>query len=151
MSRAKGPLGGFEVVKVKMTLEDGTYHAVDSSDLAFQVCARDAFKEALLKAKPALLEPIMLVEVETPSAFQGGVIGDLSSRRGYIAETEVKGNTAILRAEVPLANMFGYATDVRSATQGQATFTMVFHQYRQVPPNVQMEILENLKKEAKAK
>jgi elongation factor G len=147
MARAKGPLAGFEIVKVHMILEDGTYHAVDSSDLAFQICARDAFKEAFLRSKPVLLEPIMKVEIETPISFQGTVAGDVSSRRGCIVGSEMKSQTAVITAEVPLANMFGYATELRSATQGQATFSMEFLTYQQVPANVQEEILLTLRKE----
>ncbi len=147
MARSKGPLAGFEIVNTAMTLEDGTYHAVDSSDLAFQVCAREAFKEALLAAKPVLLEPVMRVEVETPLDFQGNIAGDLAARRGIIMETEMKGVSAILVAEVPLSSMFGYATDVRSLTQGQATFSMEFHAYRRVPASLQQEIIEAVRKE----
>jgi len=146
MARAKGPLAGFEIVKIKMLLEDGTYHAVDSSDLAFQLCARYALKEAFLRSKPALLEPIMRVEVEVPVTFQGSVTGDLSARRGLIHGTELKGPTTTITAEVPLANMFGYATDLRSMTQGQATFSMEFGCYRRTPGNVQKDILEQIAK-----
>ncbi len=113
MARTKGPLAGFEIVQTKMLLEDGSSHAVDSSDLAFQVCARSAFKEAFLAAKPVLLEPIMKVEVEVPTEFQGQVTGDLSSRRGLVLGSELKPQSCIITAEVPLECMFGYATDVR--------------------------------------
>jgi elongation factor G len=147
MARSQGTLAGFEVVKVKMILEDGTSHAVDSSDLAFQICARDAFKETLQRAKPVLLEPIMKVEIETPSQFQGAITGDLSSRRGLITGSEMKANAAIIAAEVPLSSMFGYSTDVRSMSQGQATFTMEFLTYRPIPSHVQEEILAALRKE----
>ncbi len=151
MARAKGPLGGFEIVHVKMLLEDGSSHAVDSSDLAFQVCARNAFKEVFLKAKPALLEPIMLVEIEVPTELQGGVAGDVSSRRGLITSTEIKANATILIAEVPLSKMFGYATALRSLTQGQASFSMEFSCYRRCPGSIQEEILESIKKAAQGK
>jgi elongation factor G len=147
MARAKGPLGSFEIVRVHMILEDGSSHAVDSSDLAFQICGRDAFREAFMRAKPVLLEPIMKVEIETPLQFQGAVSGDISSRRGYIVGTEMKPQVAVLTAEVPLSSMFGYSTEVRSMTQGQATFTMEFLTYRQVPGAIQEEILAALKKE----
>ncbi|HRX85042.1 MAG TPA: elongation factor G [Phycisphaerae bacterium] len=147
MGRGQGVLAGFEVVKVKMVLEDGSSHAVDSSDLAFQICARDAFKETLQRAKPVLLEPIMKVEIETPSQFQGAVTGDLSSRRGLISGSEMKATAAVISAEVPLSSMFGYSTDIRSMSQGQATFTMEFLTYRPVPGNVQEEILTALRKE----
>jgi elongation factor G len=140
-ARGKGPLAGFEIVRVKMVLEDGTHHAVDSSDLAFQICARDAFVDAFKRSSPALLEPIVKVEVEAPLEFQGSVVGDLSSRRGMILGSETKQNFCIITAEVPLARMFGYATDVRSATQGKGTFTMEFACYRQAPRDVQEEVV----------
>ena len=141
MARPKGPLAGFEVVGVKMILEDGTSHAVDSSDLAFQICARTAFRQAVRAANPVLLEPIMNVEIEVPNEFQGSVTGDVASRRGMIIGTEMKPNAAVLQVEVPLANMFGYATDLRSLSQGQATFSMEFGCYRKVPAAVQEEIV----------
>ena len=147
MARAKGPMAGFEIVKVKMVLQDGSSHAVDSSDMAFQICARDAFRETFLKSKPVLLEPIMKVEIETPNEFQGNVSGDVSSRRGYIVGTEVKPQMAIITAEVPLSGMFGYSTDLRSMSQGQATFSMEFLTYRPVPSNVQEDILTQIRKE----
>jgi elongation factor G len=146
-ARGKGPLAGFEVVRVKIVLEDGTYHAVDSSDLAFQICARDAFNEAFRQSKPALLEPYVKVEVEAPAEFQGSIVGDLSSRRGLIHGTETKQSFVTITAEVPLARMFGYATDLRSATQGKGTFTMEFSAYRQTPREVQEEIILARKKQ----
>lgn len=142
MARTKGPLAGFEVVGVKMLLEDGSSHAVDSSDLAFQVCARSAFRLTMRESKPVLLEPIMQVEIEVPIEFQGVVTGDIASRRGLISGAEIKVNAAIILAEVPLANMFGYSTDLRSLTQGQATFSMEFSCYRRTPAVVQEEIIE---------
>ncbi|MCH8967345.1 MAG: elongation factor G, partial [Planctomycetes bacterium] len=147
MARSRGPLAGFEVVQTRMVLEDGSSHAVDSSDLAFQVCARAAFREAMRDAKPVLLEPIMKVEVEVPSEFQGSVMGDLATRRGLITASDPKANTVVFHAEVPLANMFGYATDLRSATKGQATFSMEFACYRPTPRAVQEEILLRLRKD----
>ena len=146
MARSKGPLAGFEVVGLKMILEDGSAHAVDSSDLAFQVCARGAFREVVQQAHPVLLEPIMNVELEVPGQFQGVVSGDLASRRGVITNAEIKPNLVILSAEVPLANMFGYSTDVRSLTQGQATFSMEFSCYRRAPRGVQDEIIDKYRK-----
>ncbi len=146
MARGKGPLVGYEVVGVKMVLEDGSSHAVDSSDLAFQLCARAAFKEAVRDAKPCLLEPIMKVEVEVPTEYQGGVSGDIASRRGLIMGTEMKGIAVILTAEVPLSNMFGYSTDLRSLTQGRATFSMEFAAYRRAPGTVQEEIIAKNRK-----
>jgi elongation factor G len=146
-ARGKGPLAGFEIVRVKMVLEDGTYHSVDSSDMAFQICARDCFVETFKRAKPALLEPIVKVEVECPIEFQGTVVGDLSSRRGLIHGTDAKQQFVTVTAEVPLARMFGYATDLRSATQGKGTFTMEFSSYKQAPRDVQEEVVANYKKE----
>ena len=145
-ARGKGPLAGFETVRTKLLLEDGTHHSVDSSDLAFQVCAREAFLEAFKRSSPVLLEPIVKVEVEAPADFQGSIVGDLSGRRGIITGTEVKQNTAIILAEVPLSRMFGYATDLRSATKGQGTFTMEFACYRQTPRDVQEEIVSARRK-----
>jgi elongation factor G len=146
---AKGPLAGYEIIGVKMILEDGTHHAVDSSDMAFQICARDAMRKVFLESKPALLEPVMKVQVESPAEFQGAVIGDLSSRRGMIQETEAHGPLTTITATVPLAEMFGYATNVRSLSQGKATFTMEFDSYKRVPRAVQEKIVEAAR-EAKA-
>ncbi len=140
-ARGKGPLAGYEIVRVKMVLEDGTYHTVDSSDLAFQICARDAFQDAFRRSKPVILEPYVKVEVEAPIEFQGNIVGDLSSRRGLIHGTESKQNFVTITGEVPLARMFGYATDLRSATQGKGTFTMEFSGYKQTPRDVQEEII----------
>jgi elongation factor G len=144
----KGPLAGFPIVGVKAVLEDGSYHEVDSSDMAFQVCARYAFREAFLQAGPMLLEPVMKVEIEVPTQFQGAVAGELNSRRGLIIATEVKGNIATIEGEVPLAETFGYSTDLRSMTQGQGTFTMEFAKYRRVPNAIQLEIIAEKKKQA---
>ncbi len=141
----KGPVAGFPITGVKMILEDGSSHAVDSSDMAFQICARDAFKEAFLASKPVLLEPIMKVQAECPIEFQGSIIGDLSARRGLVMGTENRGPLAIIDAEVPLAKMFGYATDVRSMSQGKATFTMEFLKYKRVPAAIQAEIIETVR------
>jgi len=142
---SKGPLAGYPITGVKMILEDGSSHAVDSSDMAFQICARDAFRETFLRSKPILLEPIMKVQVETPGEFQGSIIGDLSARRGMVMGTENRGSLTIIDAEVPLARMFGYATDVRSMSQGKASFTMEFLKYRRVPAAIQAEIIEAAK------
>ncbi len=146
MARTKGPLAGFEIVKVKMTVEDGSSHAVDSSDLAFQICARAAFRRVFLDAGPVLLEPIMRVEVESPVDFQGNLTGDLASRRGLIAAVDMKAQTCLITADVPLANMFGFATDVRSMSQGQATFSMEFLAYRRTPTAIQDEIVAEFQK-----
>ncbi|MCK4601130.1 MAG: elongation factor G [Phycisphaerae bacterium] len=141
VARMNGPLAGYPVVGVKMILEDGSSHSVDSSDLAFQVASREAFRQAYLKAHPAILEPIMKIEVEVCSDAQGAVVGDLISRRGTVLDTADRGDLTIVTAEVPLANIFGYATDLRSATQGGGTFSMEFSCYKQAPRNVQEEII----------
>ncbi len=143
----KGPIAGFPIVGVKATLEDGSYHEVDSSDMAFQICGANCFRETFLQTKPVLLEPVMKVEIEVPTAFQGPVVGNLTSRRGMIMSSEVHGNTAVIEGEVPLAETFGYSTDLRSMTQGQGTFTMEFSKYRRVPVSIQEEIIEAKKKQ----
>ena len=145
-SLSKGPIAGFPIVGVKATLSDGSYHDVDSSDMAFQICARAGFREAFLNTKPVLLEPIMKIEVEVPADFQGPVTGELNKRRGLIISTETVGNTSTIIAEVPLAETFGYSTDLRSMTQGQGVFTMEFSKYKPTPGNVQKEIVEERKK-----
>ena len=142
----KGPVAEFPIVGVKAILEDGSYHEVDSSDMAFQICARNCFRETFLKTKPVLLEPVMKVEIEVPAQYQGPVAGELTSRRGLIVSTEVKGEFATIEGEVPLAETFGYSTDLRSMTQGQGTFTMEFSKYRRVPTNIQEEIIAEKKK-----
>jgi elongation factor G len=144
-ARLKGPLAGYEVVRVKMVLEDGSSHSVDSSDIAFQIAAREAFKEAYLASKPAILEPIMKVEVEVPTEQQGPVVGDVTSRRGIIHGTEGRGDATVVLADVPLANMFGYATELRSMTQGRGTFSMQFGYYRVAPRDVQEEVIAKAK------
>jgi elongation factor G len=138
-----GPLAGFPVVGVKVGLTDGQYHEVDSSEMAFRICARAAMRQAIKDAKPGLLEPIMKVEVETPSEFQGTVMGDLSSRRGIISGTEVREDITVITALVPLSAMFGYATTVRSSTQGKAGYSMEFHSYASCPRHVQEEVIKS--------
>jgi elongation factor G len=135
-----GVLAGFPVVDLKVTLIDGAYHDVDSSALAFEICARAALREALQKGSPVLLEPIMKVEVVTPEDYTGSVIGDLNSRRGQIQGQDMRGNANVINAMVPLANMFGYVSNLRSMSQGRATFTMQFDHYEQVPQAVAAEI-----------
>jgi elongation factor G len=135
-----GVLAGFPVVDLKVTLIDGAYHDVDSSALAFEICARAALREALQKGSPVLLEPIMKVEVVTPEEYTGSVIGDLNSRRGQIQGQDMRGNANVVNAMVPLANMFGYVSNLRSMSQGRATFTMQFDHYEQVPSAVAAEI-----------
>jgi len=139
-SMASGAIAGFPMVDVKATLFDGSYHDVDSSEMAFKIAGSMALKEAAKKCGGILLEPIMKVEVMTPEDYMGDVIGDLSSRRGQIQGSEDRSGSQVVRANVPLANMFGYATTVRSLSQGRATFTMEFDHYEQVPANVAQEI-----------
>ena len=131
-----GVLAGYPVVDVKVTLFDGSYHDVDSNENAFKMAASIAFKDGMRKATPVLLEPMMAVEVETPEDFMGNVVGDLSSRRGIIQGMEDVPGLKVIRAEVPLAEMFGYSTVLRSATQGRATYTMEFKHYSEAPKNV---------------
>jgi elongation factor G len=136
-----GVLAGFPMVDVHVNLLDGDYHDVDSSEMAFKIAGTMGFKEAVRQAKPVLLEPIMAVEVVTPEEYMGDVIGDLNSRRGKVGKMEQRGNNQVVSAEVPLSEMFGYSTDLRSKTQGRATYTMQFHSYQQTPRNVQEEIV----------
>ena len=142
-----GPLGGFPIEGIKGILNDGTYHDVDSSDMAFYICSKNCFRETFLQTKPALLEPIMTVSIEVPSEFQGTVVGNVSSRRGVIVSTEDVENQTIIVAEIPLAETFGYSTDLRSMTQGQGTFQMELAKYKRVPTNLQEEIIAEKKKE----
>jgi len=135
-----GVLAGFPVVDLKVALVDGAYHDVDSSALAFEIASRAALREALQKGGPVLLEPIMKVEVVTPEDYTGGVIGDLNSRRGQIQGQDMRGNANVITAMVPLANMFGYVNNLRSMSQGRATFTMQFDHYERVPQNVAEEV-----------
>jgi elongation factor G len=136
-----GILAGYPLVGIKVTLTDGAYHEVDSSEMAFKIAGSMAFKEAARKASPALLEPMMAVEVVTPEANMGDVIGDLNSRRGMIQAMEERGGARVVRAVVPLSEMFGYVGDLRSRTQGRASYTMVFDSYAEVPANVAKEII----------
>jgi elongation factor G len=131
-----GPRAGFPLVDVRVTLTDGKYHDTDSSEIAFRIAGSLALKAAVQRAKPVLLEPVFSVEVVTPEEFMGDVIGDLNRRRGQINGMEQRGNAQVISAHVPLAEMFGYATDMRSATQGRATYTMQFDRYEEVPPNI---------------
>jgi elongation factor G len=135
-----GVLAGFPMLDLKVSLIDGAYHEVDSSALAFEIAARAAFREAAQKAGPKLLEPIMKVEVVSPEDYVGGVIGDLTGRRGQILGQEMRGNATVINAMVPLANMFGYVNTLRSMSQGRAQFTMQFDHYAQVPQNVAEEV-----------
>ncbi|GAB6071824.1 elongation factor G [Venenivibrio stagnispumantis] len=135
-----GVVAGYPVINVRATLFDGSFHEVDSSEIAFKIAGSMAFREAMKKADPVLLEPIMTVEVDTPEDYMGDVMGDLNRRRGRILGMEKKGNTQTIKAEVPLAEMFGYATDLRSLTQGRATFVMTFARYEEVPRNIAEQI-----------
>jgi elongation factor G len=135
-----GILAGFPILDVKVTLTDGAYHDVDSSVMAFEIAARAAFREGALKAGPKLLEPIMKVEVVTPEDYVGGIIGDLTSRRGQVRGQESRGNASVINAMVPLANMFGYVNNLRSMSQGRAQFTMQFDHYAQAPQGVAEEV-----------
>ena len=139
-----GVLAGFPVVDVKVTLFDGSYHEVDSNENAFKMAASIAFKDGMRKASPVLLEPMMAVEVETPPEFMGNVVGDLSSRRGIIQGMDDVAGIKVIKAEVPLAEMFGYSTSLRSATQGRATYTMEFKHYTEAPKSV-AEVVINKK------
>ena len=144
---SSGVLAGFPIVDVKATLTDGSFHDVDSSEMAFKIAGTMAFKEAARKAKPVILEPIMTVEVVTPEDYMGDVMGDLSSRRGQVGGMEQRGNNQVVHAEVPLSEMFGYATDLRSRTQGRAVYTMQFGSYQQAPQSIQEEIIARVRGE----
>ena len=142
----KGIVAGYPMVNVSVTLHDGSFHEVDSSEFAFKIASSMAFQDAARKANPVLLEPIMKLEVVIPTSFFGDVIGDLSARRGKIKETSDRLNLKIINANVPLAEMFGYATTIRSLTEGRGTFTMEFDSYEEIPKNVAQEIIEGKKK-----
>ena len=147
---AKGPIAKYPVVGLAVYLEDGSYHEVDSSDLAFQICAETAMREAFPRTRPVLLEPVMKIEIECPSQFQGSVVGNLTSRRGLVLSAEVRGPDARIEGEVPLAETFGYSTDLRSMTQGQGTFTMEFARYKRLPKSLEEEVIAERKKAALA-
>jgi elongation factor G len=137
-----GVRAGFPMVDVRVTLTDGKYHDTDSSEIAFKIAGSLALQEAAKRAKPTLLEPVFAVEVVTPEEFMGDVIGDLNRRRGRVNGMEPRGNAQVINAHVPLSEMFGYATDVRSMTQGRATYTMQFDSYEEVPPNIAEKVVE---------
>ncbi len=140
-----GVLAGYPVVDVRVTLYDGSYHEVDSSEMAFKIAGSMAFKNAVAKAKPVILEPVMSIEVVTPEEYMGDVIGDLNSRRGRIQTMNQRANVRVISAQVPLSSMFGYATDLRSKTQGRATYTMQFSHYDEVPKNISEDIVLKVK------
>ena len=142
-----GVLAGYPTVDIRVTLLDGKYHDVDSSEMAFKIAGTMAFKQAARAARPVLLEPIMAVEVVTPEGYMGDVIGDLNSRRGKVGQMEARGLNQVVSAEVPLSEMFAYSNDLRSKTQGRATYTMQFHSYQKTPGNVQDEIVQRIRGE----
>jgi elongation factor G len=136
-----GPLAGFPLTSIEVDLYDGSFHDVDSSEVAFKIAGSMALQDAWKRADPALLEPVMAVEVVTPEEYMGDVIGDINSRRGRVQQMEARGNAQVITCRVPLAEMFGYATDLRSQTQGRANYTMQFASYEQAPKNVSEEII----------
>ncbi|MFT6395637.1 MAG: elongation factor G [Bradymonadia bacterium] len=146
----KGSLIGFPIVNIQVGLDDGGFHAVDSSDMAFKLAARMAFREAYREANPVILEPVMRVEVETPEEFAGTVLGGINKRRGIILGSTSRAGYAVIESEVPLAEMFGYSNDLRSATQGKAEFSMEFAKYSQVPRGVQTELIKEFEEKRKA-
>ena len=141
-----GSLGGYPVVGVHATVYDGSYHEVDSSEMAFHIAGSMCFKEAMKKAGPVLLEPIMKVEVTMPEEYMGDVIGDINSRRGRIEGMEDIGGGKMVKGYVPLAEMFGYSTDLRSRTQGRGNYSMFFEKYEPVPKNIQEKVLSDKSK-----
>ncbi len=145
----KGPLADFPVVGVKIDLNDGSYHDVDSSERAFYICACDCFRQTMRESNPTLLEPIMKCDIECPEVYQGDVVGDVTSRRGIITSTDARDGISYISAEVPLNQTFGYATDLRSMTKGQGTFAMELSCYRQMPRNLQEEVIAERKKQQK--
>ena len=149
MALNKGPLTGFPIVNVKVTINDGNYHPVDSSDMAFQTASLSAFREYYNRCKPIILEPIMRVSVEGPSEFQGNIIGTLNQRRGVILSATEDNNFTVIDAEVPLSEMFGYSTVLRSVTQGKAEFTMEFTKYGKVPESIAEELRKKYQEENK--
>jgi elongation factor G len=142
-----GVVAGYPLVDLRARLTYGSYHDVDSSEMAFKIAGSMALKEAVRKAKPVLLEPVMEVEVVTPEDYMGDVIGDLNSRRGQVEGMEQRGNAQVIRSRVPLAQMFGYVGDLRSRTQGRATYTMQFDSYQQVPESIATEIIARVRGE----
>ena len=137
---AKGPLVGFPIVNVRCELDDGAYHDVDSSYMAFKICAIAAMREVYQKAKPTVLEPIMKLETTVPEEYQGAAVGQVNQRRGVIVKTTSFEGNCVIEAEVPLTEMFGYSTDLRSATKGKGEFSMEFSKYQAAPRNIQDEL-----------
>jgi elongation factor G len=137
----RGVLAGYPIDDVRVVLYDGSYHDVDSSEMAFKIAGSMAFQDAAKKAKPVLLEPVMRVEVVVPKEYMGDIMGQISSKRGQILSQDERGGSQIINARVPLAEMFGYATDLRSRTQGRASYSMHFDRYEQAPNNVSEEVV----------
>jgi len=142
---ATGEVAGYPVVDIKATLIDGSYHEVDSSEMAFRIAASKAFRDAMKKANPLLLEPVMEVEVVVPDEYMGEVIGDINTRRGKISSMNLRNKKRIIKSEVPLSEMFGYSTDLRSRTQGRATFSMQFTRYEPIPGKIADDIINRYK------
>ena len=138
---ANGVLAGYEVTSLKVRLLDGSFHPVDSDQLSFEICARMAFRHALHKCGPVLMEPIMSLEVVTPEDYMGDIVGDLNRRRGQIVDMDSRGNARIVKAKVPLAEQFGYVTVLRTLSSGRATSTMEFSEYAEVPANIAQEVI----------
>lgn len=136
-----GPLAGYPVENIRVSLYDGSYHAVDSSEMAFKIAAGMAFRKGFLEANPVLLEPIMNVEITVPEAFMGDVMGDMNKKRGRILGMEPKGGMQVIRAQVPMAEMFKYAIDLRSMTQGRGSFTSEFSHYEEVPAQIAEQVI----------
>jgi len=148
-SLQKGSLIGFPITGIQVTINDGASHSVDSSDIAFQLASIGAFQEAYAKAKPIILEPVMKVVVEGPSEFQGAILATLNQRRGMISGVTEDGTFSVIEAEVPLADMFGYSTVLRSSTQGKAEFTMEFSRYKPVPRGIAEELIKTYSEKKK--
>ena len=136
-----GPLAGYPMTGVEIDLYDGSFHDVDSSEIAFKIAGSMAFQDACKRARPVLMEPVMAVEISTPEEYMGEVIGDITSRRGRIQSMEARGSTQVITCKVPLSEMFGYATDLRSLSQGRASYSMQFAAYEQAPKNVEAEVV----------
>jgi elongation factor G len=141
----RGVLAGYEMVDIKVSLYDGSYHEVDSSEIAFKIAGSMAFQDAAKRAEPVLLEPVMKVEVVTPEEYMGPITGDINSRRGRIEGMEARPGTQVITSAVPLSTMFGYSTDLRSSTQGRATYTMHFKHYEETPKSVSEEIVAKVR------
>ena len=142
-----GVLAGFPLVDMKVTIFDGSYHDVDSSELAFKIAGSIGLRTGVLDAEPVLLEPIMKVEVTTPEDYMGDVIGDLNRRRGVVHGMDDENGSMVIHAEVPIGEMFGYATDLRSATQGRASYSMEFKKYSEAPANITQAVIKKVKGE----